>query len=75
MKVRYRLAGRNKEIVSDYFRKMGMHIGKDCNICDNITTTEGYLITLGDNVTLAGGVLFVTHDNSISKPNNSATNN
>lgn len=67
MKVRYRLGGRNKEIVSDYFRKMGMHIGKNCNICDNITTTEGYLITLGDNVTLAGGVLFVTHDNSVSK--------
>ena len=58
MKVRYRLAGRNKEIVSDYFRKMDMHIGKDCNICDNITTTEGYLITLGDNVTLAGGGTF-----------------
>lgn len=67
MKVRYRLAGRKKEIISDYFRKMGMHIGKNCNICDNITTTEGFLITLGDNVTLAGGVLFVTHDNSISK--------
>lgn len=67
MKVRYRLAGRKKEIVSDYFRKMGMNIGKNCNICDNIATTEGYLISLGDNVTLAGGVIFVTHDNSISK--------
>lgn len=54
IKVRYRFACRNKEIVSDNFRKMGMHIGKDCNICDNITTTEGYLITLSDNVTLAG---------------------
>ncbi|MBO5629049.1 MAG: acyltransferase [Aeriscardovia sp.] len=67
MKVRYRLAGRKKEIVSDYFRKMGMTIGKGCNICDNITTTQAYLITLGDNVTLAGGVLFVGHDNSVSK--------
>lgn len=67
MKLRYRLCGKNKEIISDYFRKMGMHIGVGCNICDNITTTEGHLITLGKNVTLAGGVLFVTHDNSISK--------
>ena len=58
MKVRYRLAGRKKEIVSDYFRKMGMTIGKGCNICDNITTTQAYLITLGDNVTLAGGGTF-----------------
>lgn len=67
MKVRYRLAGRNREIISDYFRKMGMTIGKHCNIVSNIATTEGWLITLGDNVTLAGGVVFVTHDNSVSK--------
>ena len=67
MKVRYRLAGRNKEIVSDYFRKMGMHIGRNCNICDNITTTQGYLINIGDNVTISGGVTFVGHDNCISK--------
>ena len=66
-KVRYRLAGRKKEIISDYFRKMGMTIGKNCNIVSNITTTEGWLITIGDNVTLAGGVVFVTHDNSVSK--------
>ncbi len=67
MKVIYRLRGRDKEYVSDYFRKMGMTIGKNCNICDNITTTEAYLIKIGDNVTIAGGVLFVGHDNSISK--------
>lgn len=67
MKIIYRIKGRDKEVVSNYFRRMGMKIGKNCNICDNIATTEGYLITLGDNVTLAGGVLFVGHDNSISK--------
>lgn len=66
-KVVYRLKGRDKEVMSNYFRRMGMHIGRNCNICDNIATTEGYLITLGDNVTLAGGVLFVGHDNSVSK--------
>lgn len=67
MKIRYRLKGRDKEVISNYFRKMGMHIGQNCNICSNIATTEGYLITLGDNVTLAGGVSFITHDNSVSK--------
>jgi len=67
MKLRYRLSGSNKEVISDYFRKMGMHIGKDCNICTNITTTEPYLIHLGNNVTLAGGCHLVTHDNCVSK--------
>lgn len=66
-KVRYRLCGRNKEIISDYYRKMGMKIGKNCAINSNISTTEGYLVELGDNVTIAGGVSIVTHDNSVSK--------
>lgn len=67
MKARYRLKGRDKEVISNYFRKMGMKIGKNCNICTNIATTESYLITMGDNVTIAGGVSFITHDNSVSK--------
>lgn len=30
-------------------------------------TTEPYLIRLGNNVTISGNVVFVTHDNSLSK--------
>jgi len=67
MKVKYRLCGRNKEIISNYFRKMGMTIGSNCNIVSNIATTEGFLISLGNNVTLSAGVTLITHDNSISK--------
>lgn len=67
MKIKYRLRKRDKEVVSNYFRKMGMKIGNNCNIVSNITTTEGYLITLGDNVTLSAGVALITHDNSVSK--------
>lgn len=67
MKIRYRLSGRNKEVINNYFRKMGMKIGPRCAINTNITSTESYLITLGENVTIAGGVSLVTHDNSISK--------
>lgn len=67
MKVKYRLHGRDKEIVSDYFRKMGMSIGKHCNIVSNITTSEPYLISLGDNTTLSAGVALITHDNCVSK--------
>jgi acetyltransferase-like isoleucine patch superfamily enzyme len=66
-KVRYRLSGRNKEIISKYFRKMGMKIGENCNIVTNIATTEGYLVSIGNNVTLSAGVVLITHDNSISK--------
>ena len=67
MKIRYRLSGNDKEVISDYFRKMGMHIGKKCAINSNIASTEGYLVSLGDNVTIAGNVSLITHDNSVSK--------
>ena len=58
---------RNKEVINDYFRDMGMRIGKGCNIVPNITTTEPYLVEIGENTTLAGGVTLCTHDNSVSK--------
>lgn len=67
MKIRSKLSSHPKKVVVDYFRRKGMRIGADCTICSNILTTEPYLIHLGDNVTIAGEVLFVTHDNSISK--------
>ena len=62
-----RVKGNDKEVINDYFRKAGMHIGKKVNICCNIMTPEPYLISIGNNVTIAGNVEFVTHDNSISK--------
>ena len=68
MKVKYKLKHNDKEVISNHFRKMGMKIGKKCNICCNISTTQPFLIEMGDNVTIAGEVLLLTHDNSISKP-------
>lgn len=67
MKIKYRLKGRDKEVISAYYRKEGMKIGKNCCINSNILTTENYLISLGDNVTIAGGVSLITHDNCVSK--------
>ena len=67
VKVKYRLMKRDKEVINDYFRDMGMSIGKGCNIVPNITTTEPYLVEIGENTTLAGGVTLCTHDNSVSK--------
>lgn len=66
-KVCYRLKNRDKEVMSEYFRKQGITVGKGCNVCSNIVTTESYLISLGDNVTVAGDVKFIIHDNSVSK--------
>ena len=62
-----------KEFISGFFRRQGMNIGNNCNICCDISTTEPYLITLGNNVTVVGNVTFVTHDNSISKVEPNAT--
>lgn len=58
---------KHKETIHNYFRKQGIRIGGGCNICSNIVTPESHLIEIGDNVTIAGNVEFVTHDNSISK--------
>lgn len=66
-KVRCKLKHNDKEVISDYFRKAGMSVGKGCNICCNIMNSEPFLITLGDNVTISGNVTLLTHDNSIQK--------
>jgi acetyltransferase-like isoleucine patch superfamily enzyme len=46
-------------------RAKGMRIGENCRIYTKITSTEPYLITLGNNVSLAGGVQLLTHDGSM----------
>lgn len=46
----------------------GMTIGERCRIFSDIDGPEVYLISLGDNVTIATGARLITHDNSISKP-------
>lgn len=58
---------KTKETVNKYFRKCGIKIGKQCNICSDIVTSEPYLIEIGSNVTIGGHVELITHDNSISK--------
>lgn len=51
----------------DFYRRKGVRIGINCAIYSPIITPESYLISIGDNVTIAPGVKFITHDNSISK--------
>ena len=65
--LKYLLKGRNREVLIDYYRNIGIEIGEKCRIFSMIATPEPYLITIGDNVTIAPGVSLITHDNSVSK--------
>ncbi len=57
----------NQEQLQDYLRSRGIEIGTGCRIFSNIDGPEAYLISLGNNVTIATGARLITHDNSISK--------
>lgn len=45
-------------------RCRGVVIGKNCNIYGNIDNGHGFLVTIGDNVTLASGCTLLAHDGS-----------
>ena len=67
VRIKSKLLGGNKEIISNYFRKKGCIIGEKCNIGSDISTSESYLIEIGTNVTISSEVLFITHDASVGK--------
>lgn len=51
-----------------FARRRGVTIGEDCRLLDVSSSTFGsepYLITLGDHVTITGGVRFLTHDGGV----------
>ncbi len=50
-----------------HLRKIGMMIGEKTYIfSDDLETAEPYLVSIGDNVMIAAGVRFMTHDASAS---------
>lgn len=49
----------------NYLRKQGIKIGQSCLINTMAFSTEPYLIEIGNNVRIAGGTQFITHDGSI----------
>lgn len=57
----------------EFLRKMGVNIGENAHIYSDITTTESYFITIGDNVTISNDVQLITHDNSVCKFMNNAS--
>lgn len=52
----------NEYTIAEYFRKQGAQIGDGCSIIIRNIGPEPYLIKLGNHVTIAHGVLFMTHD-------------
>jgi acetyltransferase-like isoleucine patch superfamily enzyme len=53
------------DLIIDHLRRVGAEIGDNCYLfSDSLETTEPYLIKIGDNVTVAGGTRFITHDDS-----------
>lgn len=58
-KIRRRSRGRVYAI-----RALGVQIGSGCRILSDIATTEPWLISVGDRVTISSGVTFITHDGS-----------
>ena len=52
--------------IAEYFRKQGAQIGEGCRIMPRALGTEPYLVKIGNNVAIARGVTFVTHDGGVS---------
>lgn len=55
------------------YRLNGATIGEHVRAFSPISSHEPYLLTIGDNVTVATGVSFITHDNSAIKLFDDAT--
>ena len=59
--------------INYYLRKQGATVGDNCYLYSDLSTTETYLISIGDNTTVSNDVQFITHDNSVCKVIEGAT--
>lgn len=62
IRARLELAKYNDFTISEYLRKQGAKIGKDCRIQIRNLGSEPYLVSIGDHCTIASSVSFATHD-------------
>jgi acetyltransferase-like isoleucine patch superfamily enzyme len=60
-RVKYRIMKRIRGTVHAS-RALGCSIGDNCRILSDIATSEPWLVTIGDRVTVSSGVRFITHD-------------
>ena len=52
----------NENTIAAHFRNQGAQVGQGCRFYTRILGDEPYLVRIGDHVTVAAGVTFVTHD-------------
>ena len=48
--------------IAEYLRKQGSQVGENCFIVPTTLGTEPYLVSIGNHVAIAAGVVFITHD-------------
>lgn len=51
--------------IIEHLRREGAQIGQDCSIVPQNLGTEPYLVKIGNHVTIATGVKFMTHDGGV----------
>lgn len=52
---------------TEEYRKRGVELGENCHIYGSIDNGHEWLVTIGNNVTMASGSLLLTHDGSTKK--------
>ena len=65
LKVLRRIRGGTPTVAE--YRLKGVKIGNNCHIYGSIDNGHEFLVTIGDNVTLASGCKLLTHDGSTKK--------
>jgi acetyltransferase-like isoleucine patch superfamily enzyme len=58
----FKLRKYDRFTIAEYFREQGAQVGEGCSIIPRSLGTEPYLVRIGDHVTIASGVVFITHD-------------
>jgi len=58
----YEVSKYDTHTIAEKFRKQGAKIGKNCSIQIRHLASEPYLVEIGDNVSIAADVTFITHD-------------
>ena len=52
----------NPYTIAEKFRKQGAKVGNNCSIQIDYLASEPYLVEIGNNVAIAPGAAFITHD-------------
>jgi acetyltransferase-like isoleucine patch superfamily enzyme len=52
----------NPYTIAEKFRKQGAKVGNNCALQINYLASEPYLVEIGNNVAIAPGAAFITHD-------------